>query len=148
MSENRFRPLALCVFHHNGKILVNRFIDPVTQEVFYRPLGGGIDFGERSSDAIVREIHEELGQSINDVRLLGTLESIFTYNGKPGHEFVRVYDAKFDDVDVYQQALVKGEESNGAPFTAMWCASSSFTPSSPLVPEGLYELLKSAELLE
>lgn len=148
MSQHRIRPLALCVFHHEGKILVNRFHDSVTQKRFHRPLGGGIEFGERSAEAIVREIQEELGRSINDLRLVGTLESIFTYNGKPGHEIVQVFDARFDDVGLYEQALVNGHESNGESFSAMWCASSSFTADSPLVPEGLYELLKKAELLD
>ncbi|RMS48929.1 MutT/nudix protein, partial [Pseudomonas amygdali pv. photiniae] len=86
MSEPRIRALALCVFHHQGKILVNEFHDVVGKQTLFRPLGGGIEFGERSIDAVVREVYEELGFSISNVRLIGTLESIFTYAGKPGHE--------------------------------------------------------------
>ncbi|MBV6822129.1 NUDIX domain-containing protein [Pseudomonas sp. PD9R] len=61
MSEQRIRPLALCIFHHRGKILVNRFYDDEKQLSLYRPIGGGIEFGERSADAVVREVQDELG---------------------------------------------------------------------------------------
>lgn len=148
MSEPRIRALALCIFHHQGKILVNRFYDANSEQMLFRPIGGGIEFGERSVDAIAREVQEELNQSIHDVRLLGTLESIFTYAGKPGHEIVQVYDAQFHDVSLYEQPWLIGHESNGAPFKATWCDSSSFTADSPLVPEGLYDLLKAVSRLD
>ncbi|WP_160108712.1 NUDIX hydrolase [Pseudomonas izuensis] len=148
MPEHRIRPLALCIFHHHGKILVNRFTDDVEKRTLFRPIGGGIEFGERSVDAIVREVQEELGLSISDVRLIGTLESIFTYAGKPGHEIVQVYDARFDDANTYEKPWLQGHESDGASFRATWCSSSCFTAESPLVPEGLYDLLKKASLLE
>lgn len=145
MSQHRIRPLALCVFHHRGKILVNVFEDAVTQQRLYRPLGGGIEFGERGVQAIAREISEELGQHIHDIRLLGTLESIFTHDGKPGHEIVQVFDARFDDERLYQQSWLQGHESDGAPFQARWCDNADF--NGALVPEGLAELLKRLQLL-
>ncbi|MGY2440052.1 NUDIX hydrolase [Pseudomonas sp. SDO52101_S400] len=148
MAEQRIRALALCVFKHNGKILVNRFHDPVADQTFYRPIGGGIEFGETSREAIVREVQEELGLSMKDLRLLGTLESLFVYNGKPGHEIVQVYDARFEDAQVYEQLQIVGHESDGSPFTASWQGSSSFTEQSPLVPVGLQGLLKSAAILD
>ncbi|MHB2247428.1 NUDIX hydrolase [Pseudomonas fitomaticsae] len=148
MAEQRIRALALCIFHHKGKILVNQFYDPIKQQVLYRPIGGGIEFGETSAEAIVREVREELGLSMKDLRLLGTLESIFIYDGKPGHEIVQVYDAIFEDASVYEQSHVDGQESNGSPFVAKWHASSSFNDDSPLVPKGLHELLVNAGRLE
>lgn len=146
MAKHFIRPLALCIFHHQGKILVNQFHDADKNRMLFRPIGGGIEFGERSRDTIVREVQEELGRSISDIRLIGTLESIFTYAGKPGHEIVQVYDARFDDAEVYQQPWLDGHESDGAPFRAAWHSIASFTPASPLVPEGLYYLLKRAML--
>lgn len=147
MAEQRIRALALCVFHHHGKILVNEFRDPVSQQTCFRPLGGGIEFGETSAEAIVREVQEELGLSMTDMRLLGTLESLFIYNGKPGHEIVQVYDATFADFGVYTHAQIIGHESDGAAFTARWHDSSSFSEQAPLVPKGLHDLLKSVGLL-
>lgn len=148
MTAHRIRPLALCVFHHDGKILVNEACDPITEKPFFRPIGGGIEFGETSAQAIVREVQEELGLPITDVRLLGTLESLFTYNGTPGHEIVQVYDAKFVDASVYELPHLKGQESDGAAFKAKWLPWAGFTDEAPLVPDGLYELLKKLALLD
>lgn len=147
MPEPGIRHLAICVFHHQGKILVNPFNDPVKQHSLYRPLGGGVEFGERSIDAIVREIREELDQPIRNVRLLGTLESLFTYLGKPGHEVVQVYYAQFEDPALYEKPWLEGQESDGQQFRAVWRDSSSFSSAGILVPEGLYALLKSLSLL-
>src|SRR6266568_4543117 len=47
MTQPRIRPLAICVFSHNGCILAAEGVDPLKDnQVFYRPLGGGIEFGE------------------------------------------------------------------------------------------------------
>lgn len=147
MAAPRIRLLAICIFHHQGKILVNPFHDPVKQQSLFRPLGGGVEFGERGIDAIVREIREELDLPIRDVRLLGTLESIFTYLGKPGHEVVQVYDARFEDPALYEKPWLEGQESDGERFKAVWRDSASLSSEGTLVPEGLYELLNSLSLL-
>jgi 8-oxo-dGTP pyrophosphatase MutT (NUDIX family) len=148
MTSPRTRPLALCIFHHDGKILVNEAHDPVTGKPFFRPIGGGIEFGETSAQAVIREVDEELGLSVTDVRLLGTLESLFTYAGKPGHEIVQVYDAKFVDASVYERPHLNAQESDGAAFIARWLQLDSITGDTPLVPAGLYELLKKVALLD
>jgi len=148
MTTPRIRPLALCIFHHDGKILVNEARDPITEKPFFRPIGGGIEFGETSAQAVTREVREELGLPITDVRLLGTLESLFTYNGTPGHEIVQVYDAKFVDASVYESPQLNGQESDGASFVARWRPYASFTDEAPLVPEGIYELLKKVALMD
>lgn len=44
---------------------------------FYRPPGGGIQFGETSLEAARREMREEFRLEVDDPRLLGVLESIF-----------------------------------------------------------------------
>lgn len=56
------RPIALCVFRdESDRILVLEGYDPTRALTFYRRLGGGIEFGERSQDTVAREIREELG---------------------------------------------------------------------------------------
>jgi 8-oxo-dGTP pyrophosphatase MutT (NUDIX family) len=141
MTSQYIRPIAICVFRRNGHILVTEAIDTVKHETFYRPIGGGIEFGEHSSTAVRREIQEEIGAEIRDLHLIGTLENIFTYNGSPGHEIAQVYDAEFVNESLYSLPHVSGVENNGEQFQALWKAIDQFSTESPLYPEGLLELL-------
>ena len=137
------RPIAICVFRHHGKILVFEGHDPRKDETFYRPLGGGIEFGERSADTIRRELREEINVEVRDLVYLGTLENIFTYDDEPGHEIVQVYDGVLTEPGLYEQAVVLGHEAEvEEPFLAMWKSLDEFgTGGSILYPDGLLEML-------
>src|SRR5690349_6932913 len=89
------RPIVICLFRNEGRILADKGVDSVKGQEFYRPLGGMIEFGEHSIDAINREIFEETKQEVRNLKYLGALENIFTYEGKAGHEIVIVYDGEF-----------------------------------------------------
>ncbi len=144
MKKPRIRPLALCVFQHDGCILASENYDPTKRETFYRPLGGGIEFGEQGIDAVAREIHEELAAGVRDLAYLGTLENIYTFNGKPGHEIVLIYDGSFVDPSLYGRESLKGREGAHA-FKAVWKHLSDFVPGHPpLYPDGLRDLLLSS----
>ncbi|MRD48064.1 NUDIX domain-containing protein [Caenimonas koreensis DSM 17982] len=145
MPSPTIRALAICLFTHDGKILVNGAHDPVKGLSFCRPLGGGIEFGETGEQAVVREIREEIGAEVTNLRYLGTLENIFTYLGKPGHELVRVYDGQLADSSLYDRAFITGVESDGQPFRAEWRTLESFGPELPLFPHGLIDLLATKE---
>ncbi len=141
MKKKRIRPIAICLFRHQDNVLVHQVFDEVNQEYFYRPLGGGIDFGETSHDAVIREIQEELGAEICGVSLLGILESIFTFQDNLGHEIVFVYDGEFVDRSLYEQPRLQAIEGDQA-FEAEWRSLSDLRDSPDiLVPEGLWTLL-------
>ena len=89
------RPIAICVIRKGDEILVFEARD--NKETFYRPLGGGINFGEHSKDTVAREMLEEIGAQISPPQYLGTLETIFVRNGVPGHQLVQVYEASLVD---------------------------------------------------
>jgi 8-oxo-dGTP pyrophosphatase MutT (NUDIX family) len=136
------RPLALVVFKRDdGRILVAPGFDPVKQQRFYRPLGGGIEFGERAEEAARREILEELGAEIDDLKLLGTFENLFTFLGKPGHELIWLYEARFVDPSYTAEDVIEADES-GAKFEVHWVPVDDFVRGdAPLYPDGLLELL-------
>ncbi len=56
--------IAICVFGRDDNILVFDGFDSVKGLPLYRPLGGGIEPGETSQEAVAREIHEELGLEV------------------------------------------------------------------------------------
>ncbi len=138
------RPIALCVFRRDdGSILVAPGYDHVKDQHFYRPLGGEIEFGERAVDAARREIGEEVGAEVKDLRLLGTVENLFTFLGDPGHELIWLYEARFADERYYEGDRLTAREGE-AEFPVEWVPLSRFVEGRwPLYPDGLLELLTS-----
>lgn len=141
---NRIRPLAICLFRHNDCILVAEGYDPVKKENFYRPLGGGIEFGEYSEQTIRRELLEEIGAEVCELKYLSTLENIFVFNGTPGHEIVQVYNGSLRDVRLYEQTVIVGQEVDiNDSFRAVWKHIDEFGEGkSILYPTGLLEILR------
>lgn len=146
MKKNRIRPLAICVFRNRGRILVNQGHDPLKDEYFYRPLGGGIEFGETSMDTVCRELKEELDVEVEreTLKYLGTVENIFTFLGKPFHEIILIYDGVLKESRLYDQAVIVGTEANGDEIRAVWMSLDEFGEGkSILYPTGLLELLRA-----
>lgn len=143
MAEYRIRPIVLCIFRKGRRILVHEGYDPVKDQRFYRPLGGGIEFGEQSRDTAVREMQEELDAEICNLRYLGTLENIFSYDGSPGHEIVLLYEADFTDPSLYGQEAPQAVEIDGSPIKTVWLDLDSLSGDGtpPLYPDGLRDLL-------
>ena len=140
---NHIRPIALCVFHHNNRILVFEGYDKAKDEVFYRPLGGGIEFGEKGADAVRRELKEEINVDVTDLNYLGMLENIYTFNGGSYHEVVLVYDGTLIEAGVYEEAMILGKEANGDDIRAMWKELDEFKKGkSILYPPGLLDMLR------
>jgi 8-oxo-dGTP pyrophosphatase MutT (NUDIX family) len=139
---NHIRPIAICVFRNNDCILVFEGHDQIKGETYYRPLGGGIEFGESGEAAVRREIMEELHSEIVDLKHLGFLENIFIFNGKPGHEIVTIYDGGLKESGLYDQAVIEVVEANGELVHAMWKGLDEFGEGKfILYPNGLLALL-------
>jgi 8-oxo-dGTP pyrophosphatase MutT (NUDIX family) len=136
------RPLALVVFRRDdGCLLLAPGYDHVKDQRFYRPLGGGIDFGERAIEAARREIREELGAEVDGLELLGTVENLFTYRGEPGHELIWLFEGRFVDLAFYARDVITADEG-GIAFDVEWVPPSLFEDGEvPLYPDGLLALL-------
>lgn len=139
---NHIRPIALCVFLNKERILVFEGYDSIKNETYYRPLGGGIEFGESGEEAVRREIMEELHSEIEELKHLGFLENIFLHNGNRGHEIVMVYDGALKESRLYEQAEMEVEEANGERIRVMWKRLDEFGEGkSILYPDGLLALI-------
>jgi ADP-ribose pyrophosphatase YjhB (NUDIX family) len=135
------RPVAVALLRRGDEVLVFDVPDAVKGVVGWRLPGGTIEFGERGSEAAVREIREELGVDVVEVAYLGTVENIFTYLGADGHELVRVYTARFADQRLYQRDHFDCVEANGARFTCIWKPITEFRAGVLLYPDGLLDLI-------
>ncbi|MYD95243.1 MAG: NUDIX domain-containing protein [Chloroflexi bacterium] len=133
------RPVALAVIRNGPRLLVREY-RTARGGRFYRPLGGAIHFGERGADAVRREIREELGEAIEVVRHLGTLENIFEREGQPAHWIVLLFEAEFGERSRYDGERIQGVEGDGERIEAQWIDISQ-PLEGLLFPEGLLELL-------
>jgi ADP-ribose pyrophosphatase YjhB (NUDIX family) len=124
----------------DGALLVSEHAEP---EPFHRPLGGHVEFGEYALDTLHRELQEEIGQGLMQVRLLGVLENIFPWGGGIEHEIVFLYSAAFSDPEAYEideQGI--RDEADGRT-RVLWRPASAVRP--PLYPTGVTGLIGPAQ---
>lgn len=110
--SNYIRPISLAVLRRPGDkaLLLDAGYDSKKHSSFYRPLGGGIDFGERSEEALIREFMEEIGKEIEVVKPICVDENIFVYNGEQGHQIMFVHECKFVNEADYSIEKIQGVE--------------------------------------
>lgn len=144
MADGRIRAVALAIFvrPRDRAVLAVRFPEP--DRVFYRPPGGGIEFGERAKEAACREAVEELGYAVYAERLLGIVENLFEHNGVRGHEIMFNWLLRFEDESLYEHDELPVVEMNGSNYVAHWVAPSDLAAQGiPLFPRELIPLLEA-----
>ena len=71
------RPIVLGIIIKNDKVLVSEGIDTVKNQIFYRALGGGIEFLETAPIALIREFSEKIDIDITVLKKIDVVENIF-----------------------------------------------------------------------
>ena len=79
------------VIIHNNKVLVHRNVN----SEHYALVGGRVEIGENSIDAIKREIKEEIGKDIEITGYISTIENFFQMDSQKYHEIMFVHKAEF-----------------------------------------------------
>lgn len=110
--------------------------------IYYRPIGGTIEFGERSSETIIREYSEEIAVDIEIKLYLGCLENIFRIDGNIGHEITQIYMVEFIDQNLYQKESFKVVEGRKTTFTKWISLEEILDGKKVLHPNHLTELLQ------
>jgi 8-oxo-dGTP pyrophosphatase MutT (NUDIX family) len=139
------RNIAICLIEHDNKLFVGEGRDDVKGETFYRPLGGGIEFGELAAQTAIREFKEELNAEIQVLSYCSTLENIFEFNGIKAHQIVIVLQARFVDSAFYGLDNITCIDDNGE-FVAKWIDKEEFYSGRKILyPAGLTAYLKNQE---
>ena len=91
------------IFNYQGKTLIEIRKDRVGNSVIP---GGRIKIGERSDDALIREIKEEMGIILKRNKLIykSTIEEFFTFDNTKYHEIFFVYIYPVND-ELYQKII-------------------------------------------
>ena len=132
------RPIVLGLAIKDGKLLVGESFDKVKNQTFYRCLGGGINFLERSEDALKREFKEEINSTITVKDFLGVSENIFVYQGKNAHEIVFYYSVIIPEADIKEEYYIQESKS-----IAKWVDIQDFKDGSKILyPEEVFQYIK------
>lgn len=92
---------VMCLIRCGDTILLSKGYDKKKKQSFYRFLGGSLQFGERLEDGVKREIKEELGCEVENLKFLTVVENIFTFEEKNGHQVVFLYTCDLSDKSLY-----------------------------------------------
>lgn len=143
------RSIALCICSYDKHILVFEGKNPVDKSIYYRPVGGGIEFREYGHQTVKREFKEELGLTLKNINYLFTLENIFEYNNQWAHEIALIYDGELEDKSQYctNLTVIEGDPVQ-ITFPAYWISSQDLKKEkSPLYPDGLLPKLTELHIL-
>ena len=134
------RNLAVGLPQRGEFLLASLGQDRVSGAEFCRAIGGGINFGERAADAVVREFREELDVAVVPTELLGVIENLFEFEEQPGHEIVHVFALESAELD--RVGLDASLSVLDAGNLVRWYAISDLrTGHPPLYPDGILDLL-------
>jgi ADP-ribose pyrophosphatase YjhB (NUDIX family) len=120
LKPHRIRVKALAWIEDKGMLFVVKMHDSVKGDDYYRPVGGSVEFGEPSMDAVLREVREELSTEIQPIAPPFVIENHFTLEGEEGHEIVFLFPSRFLDLAFYENKLYPLTEINGDDWDAMW----------------------------
>lgn len=109
--------------------------------IFYRPIGGTIELGEKSIETVIREHEEELSVKIAVQHYVACLENIFVIDENIGHELIQIYLVEFEDKSLYQQEKFQVVEGNKITYAKWISLEDIFNEHIILYPNGLKELM-------
>lgn len=133
------RPVVLGIAKNNNRILVSPGYDKVKKQIFYRCLGGGIEFLETSNEALKREYREELGIDIDVDEFCGIAENIFTFEGKEAHELILFYNIKIKESDFKEKYHMT---EDGEDTEAYWIDIDEFKNNNKILyPKEIFKYL-------
>ncbi|GGL62152.1 NUDIX hydrolase [Halocalculus aciditolerans] len=142
-SWKHIRPVAVGVpTRANGDDVLVAEHETPDGETFYRPVGGGVDFNERSDDAVIREFREELDAAFAPEARLAVLENRFEWDGEARHELVFVYAGHLVDDELRERDnLTAHEPETGEEFPVVWKPLEDFYEGDTLYPDDLLPVL-------
>lgn len=142
----QIRVKALGLHWRQGRLLAAEVYDDQGNVKGVRPLGGGIEFGERAHVAVQREFKEELGIDISIASGPIVMESLYVHEGTVGHEVLFIFEVDFPTEAFEGRERIDFREDNGVAGIARWydLKDLDLDRGPALYPSGLKSLLLAA----
>lgn len=143
--KETIRAVALAVAAYADRVFLFEGEDPSTGELFYRPIGGPIAFGERAIDTARRVVERDMSTELIGIRPLGVLENIYDHGGYRQHEICFVFAGAFADRQVYEHDTVELTEGESVIALGGWQTLGGLEApgAPPVLPKGLLAMLRS-----
>lgn len=135
---------AIGLHWRQGKLLAAEVLDDQGRLLGVRPIGGGVEFGERWQLALQREFKEELGVDVEVHGAPLVMENIYSHQGVAGHELLFIAEVVFDAAHFSELEHIRFREDSGTLCTARWFDVAALDrPGGPaLYPAGLKQALR------
>jgi G:T/U-mismatch repair DNA glycosylase/8-oxo-dGTP pyrophosphatase MutT (NUDIX family) len=132
------------VVDREGRVLLARFRHPVSGDVWWAAVGGGVDPGESDEEALRRELHEEAGLSAFDIGpLVYEREHTFPWARRLLHQRERFYLVRVDEHEPVPTIDVAVE---GVTEVRWWSKVELAAPRETVVPANFDRLVRSLAL--
>jgi len=134
-GTTRFQFRAAAIIRREGHVLIHR----ATTEVSWALPGGRVEMGEISSEALARELEEELGVVGKIGPLAIVMEDLFRYDGRVIHEMGFYYPAEIPPSFPFStDAVCHQVADGGATLEFRWVRNDAKTLAAmPLFPAEL-----------
>jgi len=130
------RVVAIGLLRFEDRLLVAEVRNDDGSVKGWRPLGGGVEFGETSEQTLRREFLEETGFAIEIAGPPTVIENLYEHEGHTGHEIIFVYEITTSDPKaVERDRFVINENSQDV--WVEWVAVERFAAGERLLPDGL-----------
>lgn len=140
---NKIRGKVIGLAKHDNKLLVFEVLDDQGNLKGWCPIGGGIEFGEKAEDALIREINEELRCNVTITGKPIICENIFEHHGITGHEIIFAFPIKLNDQNIYSNTRFQIREERGSTHWVEWVPIELFEKSEAILfPSILINKLK------
>jgi 8-oxo-dGTP pyrophosphatase MutT (NUDIX family) len=134
------RPVAIGLLRDGDRLLVAEVPNDDGSVKGWRPLGGGIEFGETAEAALRREFREELGAEIEVTGPPMIFENLYDHAGHVGHEIIFAFPIRLLDEAVGAERRFQIRD-NDAVVWVEWIETRRFQAGDVLLPAALGALL-------
>jgi len=134
------RPVAIGLLRDGDRLLVAEVPNDDGSVKGWRPLGGGVEFGETAETALKREFLEELSVEIEIDGPPTIFENLYEHAGHIGHEIIFAFPIRVIDTTVTAERRFQIRD-NETPVWVEWIEITRFETGEALLPTALGPLL-------